>query len=139
MARQMPSAKSLENLKKSKKTIRTAEQARVLGRIGGIKSGQARKEKKLLSQIYAEFLIENHKVKLGRKEIDLPADEIIKISIARNLMATGTSASVAVLKEIADRTEGTSGAGAEGSKKDVDLLGSLLGSPNETKTTEGTE
>lgn len=111
--------------------IKTSERAREIGRLGGLKYGENNRKKKFLSQMYADFLIQNHKVKVRKKEIEMTPEEIIFMSIIGNLKAHGTSASVAMLKEIADRTEGTSGYGGENTKKDADLLGALLGNSRE--------
>lgn len=78
-------AGKIENLKP-----KTTPEAR--GKLGGIKSGQVRREKKLLSQIYAEALEKN------AKSID---DAIAK------LILRGDAATVSMLKEIGERTEGT--------------------------------
>lgn len=84
-----------------------------------------RKERKLMNERYAEFLLQTHKVKIGKKEVVLTAEEIINRAIAGNLLKTGTTASVAMLKEIRE-SEGTEG-GQAGAKKDNDLLAALLG------------
>jgi len=118
-----------ENVIKNK--ITTSEEARKRGRNGGIASGKARLKKKFLSQMYADFLIQNHKVKVRKKDVEMTPEEIINMAIIGNLRSYGTSASVAMLKELADRTEGTAGAGGEATKKDADLLGSLLGNSRE--------
>ena len=52
-----------ENLK----LIKTTEEAREKGRAGGIKSGEVRRKKKLLSQIYAELLAEEHEINIDGK------------------------------------------------------------------------
>ena len=83
--------------------------------------------------MYADFLIQNHKVKVRKKDVEMTPEEIINMAIIGNLRSYGTSASVAMLKELADRTEGTAGAGGEATKKDADLLGSLLGNSREEK------
>jgi hypothetical protein len=80
-----------------------------------------------MSQLYADFLVKSHIVKIGKKETELTPEEIINRAIIGNINKYGTSASVQMLKEIADRTEGISSAPNEGAKKDADLLTQLLG------------
>jgi hypothetical protein len=87
--------------------VSSKEEARARGRAGGIKSGQVRKEKKIMSQIYAEFL---------EKEHDIVGNDGLKIKISgqalvnrvmSKVMARGDSSSVRLLKEIRESTEGT--------------------------------
>jgi hypothetical protein len=121
------------------KLISSTEEAKRLGRLGGIANAKAVKEKKTYSKILADYLVQNHKVKIGKKEIDLTPEEIIFRGVTKAILS-GSSATASILTVAADRTEGPSGGGSEGSKKDADLLGSLLGvSPNESKTNKDGE
>lgn len=73
------------------KPIKTAKEAREKGRIGGIKSGEAKRKKKLLSEMYADFLEKNEdKIKRALEAVTLRGD----------------AASVSVLKEMREATEG---------------------------------
>lgn len=84
----------------------TTEKAREIGRIGGIRSGEAKKEKKLMSAIYAEFLAKKHKIKIPDVgEIEVDGDELMGI-VAREILDRGDSASVSLMKEIREATEG---------------------------------
>jgi hypothetical protein len=82
--------------------IRTAEEAAKKGRAGGKKSGEVRRAKKLLSQMWAAYLTEKRNIvfKDGKKAQDVKdaADVII---------SRGDSASVAMLREIREATEGS--------------------------------
>ncbi len=80
-----------ENIKKP-----TPEEARENGRKGGIKSGEVRKERKLLSQIYAEILAETYGV-----DGDSPLKNVVKAILGRE-----DGASVSMIKEIREATEG---------------------------------
>jgi hypothetical protein len=58
----------IENLKPQ--TTRTKEEQREVARMGGIQSGKARREKKLMSKIYSEFLTKKYKLKIDDKEYE---------------------------------------------------------------------
>lgn len=82
----------LDNLK----VIRSETQARELGKKGGIASGKARKEKKLLSQILMEKLAERIKA-TGKTHGETIIDALIGASELGDVKAA---------KEVFDRTEG---------------------------------
>ena len=90
---------------------RTTEEQREIARQGGIKSGEVRKEKKLVSQILADYLQKEHEVILRDDQgevIDretIPASELIERTVTA-VMARGDSASVAMIKTISESTEG---------------------------------
>jgi hypothetical protein len=75
----------------------TTEKAREIGAAGGKKSVEVRREKKMLSQMYAELLAKGFEVEGER----LTLDEVASAIIARR-----DSASVSMLKEIREATEG---------------------------------
>lgn len=85
--------------KQNLQPVRTKEEARERGRNGGIKSGQARREKKLLSEFYGEVLADLYKVDARKGD---SAKNIIK-----KILARGDSASVSMLKEMREATEGS--------------------------------
>lgn len=74
-----------------------------------LKSAQKRKEnnekKKLLSEMYAEFLSDEYNVRKDGKTIKLSGTDYIK-TIIKAVVARGDSSSVAMLKEIREATEG---------------------------------
>ena len=82
-----------ENLKSL--ADRTTSEQREIAKAGGKKSGQVRKQKKLLSQMYAEIL----------GEVFGENGENLK-ELARNIMAREDSVSVALMKELREATEG---------------------------------
>ena len=91
---------------KSKKNLRpikplSHEEAVEQGRRGGKKSVEARREKKLMSQIYAELLAKKHKV--GNEEIT--GDNLLE-KVALRVLARGDASSVSLMKEIREATEG---------------------------------
>ena len=90
---------------------RTTEEQREIARLGGIASGEVRKEKKLMSQIMAEYLQKQHEVVLRDDTgavIDrekLSAQELIERTITA-VIARDDSASVQMMKAIGELTEG---------------------------------
>jgi hypothetical protein len=99
---------------------RTTDEQREIAKKGGVKSGEVRKEKKLMSQILADYLNEEHEVVIRDDDgavIDretIPADKLIRRTVTA-IMAREDSASVQMLKTISEVTEG----------KNVNLTGSL--------------
>ena len=89
-----------ENLK----PITTVEEAREKGRRGGIASGKARKEQKFFASIYAEMLADKYDVTIDRKKVQIDGKKFVKV-IARDVLLRRDSASVAMLKEMADRND----------------------------------
>jgi hypothetical protein len=92
---------------------RTPEERSAIGRKGGIASGIAKREKILMSSIYAEFLEE---------EFDVPSDDggTKKMStkkmvnqVMKKVLSRCDSTSVTLLREIRE--------GTEGSRQTVDL------------------
>lgn len=77
--------------------IRSKAEARARGKAGGIRSGEARREKKLLSQIYREQMA---------LDFGLEASGLSFAGIIGAILARGDSASVAMLREIREATEG---------------------------------
>ena len=86
---------------------RTEEEQREIARMGGIKSGQVRKEKKLMRQIYTEFLEKKHNIvgKDGEKE-EISGSELLA-KVMSKVLSRGDSASVSLLREIREATEGS--------------------------------
>jgi hypothetical protein len=76
---------------------RSPEEARALGKKGGIASGLARKEKKLLSTLYADSLARG----FGLEASGLTLEQVVSAILARC-----DSSSVSMLKEIREATEG---------------------------------
>lgn len=73
------------------------EEAREFGRRGGKKSGEVRREKKLLSAMYADILAKGFEV----EGVRLTLDEVVSSIVSRS-----DAASVSMLKEIREATEG---------------------------------
>lgn len=75
-----------------------------------LKSAEKRKEnnakKKLMSQIYAEFLEKEYNVRQGDKERKLTGAELVN-ECMKKIIARGDSSSVSLLKELREGTEGS--------------------------------
>lgn len=82
------------------------EVARARGSKGGKKSVEVRRQKKLMSAIYAKFLADKHKVKIDGKDQEVAGDELVN-QVVKKVLARGDSASVSLMKEIREATEGS--------------------------------
>ncbi len=85
---------------------RTPEEIKEMTRNGGIASGKARREKKLMSQIYAEFLDKDHDIigKDGLKK-KMSGSEMVSVVLSK-VLSRGDSASVSACREIRETLEG---------------------------------
>ena len=74
------------------------------------KSAEKRKEnnakKKLMSQIYAEFLEREYEVKAGEGKRKISGAELVN-EVMRKVLARSDSSSVSLMREIREGTEGT--------------------------------
>lgn len=75
----------------------TTKKAREIGAKGGVKSGIIKRERKLLSQIYAELLAKGFEIEGERLSID---------EVTSAILSRKDNASVSMLKEIREATEG---------------------------------
>jgi hypothetical protein len=75
--------------------------AKERGKLGGIKSGKAKRIKKLMSEIYADVLADQSRIKSGK---GLPA--VIEEILNKRDIRT-TSARVALMRELREGTEGS--------------------------------
>lgn len=86
--------------------FRSEQEAKEKGRKGGIKSGEVRRQKKLMSQIYAEFLDKEHDV-LSREGIAKKlSGQALLNSVMSKVLSRSDSSSVAMMREIREATEG---------------------------------
>ena len=91
------------------------EEARKFGSMGGKRSVEVRREKKLLSAMYAEILAKGFEVDGDR----LSLDEVVSAIISQN-----NGASVSMLKEIREATEGskTKMVGEDGGPVEISVI-----------------
>lgn len=89
------------------KPFQSVDEAKESGKKGGIRSGEVRREKKLMSQIYAEFLIKEHDI-IGKDGIKKKlTGQALMNSVASKVLSRGDSASVSMMREIREATEGS--------------------------------
>lgn len=93
------------NLKKNSDL--TPEEMRERNRRAGKASGIARNKKKIMSQIYAEFLQKEHDIisKDGKKK-KLSGGALLG-NVMSKILARGDSSSVSLMREIREATEGS--------------------------------
>lgn len=85
---------------------RTKKEASDLGRLGGIRSGEVRREKKRMSQIYADFLAAEHEIDIDDVRVKLEGPKLLA-HVMKQVLARGDSSSVSLMKEIREATEGS--------------------------------
>ena len=85
---------------------RTPDELREQTRKGGIISGQKRREKKLLSQIYAEILMDEYNVNIDGTKKTISGSNLVK-AVARDVLMRRDGSSVTMMKEIREATEGS--------------------------------
>jgi hypothetical protein len=101
MARSSVPKGRTENLR----PVRTKAEARARGHNGGKKSGEARREKKFMSQIYGEFLAEKFAVIVDGKKQEMTGEKLVN-SVVKKVLIAGGPAAVSLMKEIREATEG---------------------------------
>jgi hypothetical protein len=84
----------------------STEKAREIGAIGGKKSGESKREKKRLSQMYADMLAEEFEVEIDGVKTKLEGKAFLR-HVASKILERTDSASVSMLKEIREATEGS--------------------------------
>ena len=90
-----------ENLK----PVKTKKEARERGRNGGIKSGEAKRKKKLMTDAYVRAMGKKYKVMMNGKEQELDWEDFLSI-IVRDIMMKRDSCSVSLMREMREGLEG---------------------------------
>jgi hypothetical protein len=92
-----------QNLKP--KPITSVEQAKSMGRKGGIASAKARKDRAVISAMYAKFLAKKTKVNIDGK----PATgvQLFEYAVTTIISKGSDSAKVALMKEMREALEGS--------------------------------
>ena len=111
---------------KGKENLRTptSEEAKEMQRKSAEKRKENNAKKKLMSQIYAEFLEKEYNVKTTDGTKKISGSELVNEAM-KKIMARGDSSTVSLMKELREGTEGTK----------VNIDGSLAVS-NDMETTE---
>jgi hypothetical protein len=84
----------------------TKDEQRKIASNGGKRSVEVRKEKKLLSQMYADMLADEHDIDLDGVKQKVTGAELFKM-VAQKIVSKGDSSSVSMMKEIREATEGS--------------------------------
>lgn len=85
---------------------RTKEAQREIQSKGGKASCEAQREKKRMSQIYADFLAAEHEIDIAEVRVKLEGSKLLA-HVMKQVLTRGDSASVSMLKEIREATEGS--------------------------------
>jgi len=111
---------------------RTKQEQSEIARKGGIKSGKVRREKKLMSEIYAEFLIKEHDV-IGKDGlIKKLSGQALVNGVMSKVLSRGDSSSVSMLREVREGTEGSK-VKVEGLPEKIEIiLPEILKKPDES-------
>ncbi len=83
----------------------TSDNAKEMQRKGAEKRKENNAKKKLMSQIYAEFLEKEYNVRQGDKERKLTGSELVN-ECMKKIIARGDSSSVSLMREVREATEG---------------------------------
>ncbi len=83
----------------------TSEEARAMQRKGAEKRKENNAKKKLMSQIYAEFLEKEYNVRQGDKERKLTGAELVN-ECMKKVMARSDASSVSLMREIRSCLDG---------------------------------
>ena len=113
----------MANLKTLKPGKLTAEQASIMGRKGGIASVKAKREKKLMSQIYGEFLADRFKVDIDGEDHEITGADLVS-KVVKAVLTEGGSPAVSLMKEIREATEGskTKVTGEDGGPVEISVI-----------------
>ena len=85
--------------------VKSKEEATLRGRNGGIRSGQVKREKKLMTSIYADLLADKYEVTINGEKVKIDGSKLVQ-SVARDILMRRDSSSVSLMKEIREATEG---------------------------------
>ena len=111
---------------------RTKQEQSEIARKGGIKSGKVRREKKLMSEIYADFLIKEHDVIGKDGMIKKLSGQALVNGVMSKVLSRGDSSSVSMLREVREGTEGSK-VKVEGLPEKIEIiLPESLKKPNES-------
>lgn len=83
----------------------TSEEAREMQRKGAEKRKENNAKKKLMSQIYAEFLEKEYDVRTGDKTKKMSGADLCNEAM-KKIIARGDSSTVSLMKELREGTEG---------------------------------
>jgi general stress protein YciG len=101
----------------------TTEKAREIGRKGGKRSGEVKRQKKLMSDIYARFLASEFDIIIDEEQVKHSGETLIEHAM-RRIIEKGDSSSVSLMKEIREATEGskTKVTGEDGGPVEISVI-----------------
>lgn len=82
------------------------ELAREMGAKGGKAAAESKRKKRLMSQIYAAFLAEKFKVRIDGADEQITGEKLVD-RVIKQVLITGGSSAVSLMKEIREATEGS--------------------------------
>lgn len=83
----------------------TSEEARAMQRKGAEKRKKNNAKKKLMSQIYAEFLEREYDVKVGEGKRKISGSELVNEAM-KKILVRGDNSTIALMKEVRETLEG---------------------------------
>ena len=101
MANASPNTKNLIPLNK-----RTKKAQREIQSKGGKASAEKARERKKVSEMYADFLAATHEIEIDEKKEKLEGSALLAY-VMKQVLVRADSASVSMLKEIREATEGS--------------------------------
>lgn len=95
------------NKKGTPETLRTptSKEAKEMQKKSAAKRKENTAKRKLMSQIYAEFLAREYDIKIGDQKKKITGSELCNEAM-KKIIARGDSSSVSLLKELREGTEG---------------------------------
>lgn len=100
-----PRERSNLNLRRNRKLF-TKEEAREMGKKGAEASAKKRREKKLMSEAYAQVLTKRYSIKIEGENKRVTGKRMIVEKIIPDILKRSDSASVRMLEEMREATEG---------------------------------
>ncbi len=86
-------------------SARTPEELKKITQKGGKASGKARREKKRVSEVYADYLAKKHDIQ-GKDGIEKLEGHKLLSKVISKVLSRGDSASVSMMKEMREAIEG---------------------------------
>lgn len=96
----------------------TTDQAREIGVLGGKRSVESKRKKKLMSQIYGEFLADKFNVKIDGKDKEITGADLVG-RVVKTILNGGGSSAVSLMREIREATEGSKITGVDGGPLEI--------------------
>jgi hypothetical protein len=101
----------------------TTQKAREIGALGGKRSGEVKRQKKLVSDIYARFLASEFDITIDEEQVKISGESLIEHAM-KKIIEKGDSSSVSMMKEMREGTEGskTKVTGEDGGPVEISVI-----------------